>query len=718
MGWFDDQIREKIKSDQEVFEDSIFNMAASVVDSSGEKNINDKRFVTRKAVEEIIKYYGFKPKESESDLKDVVKSYGIMYRQIKLQGDWYEKASGPMLAYYGEEREPIALMPKQIKGYEFYDYKKGRQVRVDHKNSQNIREDAYCFYKPLPARKLGMHDLVQYAIKCLAMGDLIVLSLLLLTAVIISMLGPVLTEIMTGFVLEQRSVAMLVGTALLMIVAQLTTQIIQAFSELMEERIDVKMSVNVEAATMSRVLSLPTSFYKKFSSGELSSRVGSVSVLCRLVINNILTSVLSIIFSMAYFIQIADFAPELVVPSMLILGCGLLATIITIVMQAAIETQIMEHTAHEDGICYALVVGVQKIRLAGAEKRAFAKWANFYSKGAKLEYSPPLFLQLSNTIQTAITIIGTIVIFYLATKSGVEPSEYIAFTTAYGLVSGAFNAFAQLAVSTGQVKPILELAKPILEAEPENAEGKTLVDRLQGNIELNNIHFRYDENSPYVFEGLSLKVKAGEYVAIVGKSGCGKSTLVRLLLGFEKPEKGAIYYDHRDINRLELNSLRKRIGVVTQNGTLFQGDIYSNIVISAPTLSLDDAWEAADIAGIADDISQMPMGMFTYISEGQGGISGGQKQRLMIARAVAPRPKVLILDEATSALDNLTQKKVSDALDRMNCTRIVIAHRLSTIRNCDRIIVIDGGKIVEEGTYDDLIARKGHFSDLVQRQQL
>ena len=223
---------------------------------------------------------------------------------------------------------------------------------------------------------------------------------------------------------------------------------------------------------------------------------------------------------------------------------------------------------------------------------------------------------------------------------------------------------------------------------------------------------------PWVVDGMDLKIRAGEYVAIVGTTGCGKSTLLRLLLGFETPEKGAVYYDGKDLAKLDLRSLRRHIGTVTQNGTLFQGDIYSNIVISAPQLSLDEAWEAAEIAGIADDIRAMPMGMQTVISEGQGGISGGQKQRLMIARAVAPRPKILLFDEATSALDNKTQKKVSDALDALKCTRIVIAHRLSTIRNCDRILVLSGGKIRESGTYDELIAQKGFFAELVERQRL
>jgi len=217
---------------------------------------------------------------------------------------------------------------------------------------------------------------------------------------------------------------------------------------------------------------------------------------------------------------------------------------------------------------------------------------------------------------------------------------------------------------------------------------------------------------------LSLQVNAGEYVAIVGRTGCGKSTIVRLLLGFEKPEQGTVFFDQYDLNCVDPRSVRKNIGVVTQSGQLFQGDIYSNITIAAPDMTIDEAWEAAEIAGIADDIRKMPMGMHTIISEGAGGVSGGQKQRLMIARAVAPKPKILIFDEATSALDNKTQKQISDALDKMNCTRIVIAHRLSTIRRCDRILMLEEGRIIEEGTYEELIAKNGAFADMVSRQMI
>ena len=235
---------------------------------------------------------------------------------------------------------------------------------------------------------------------------------------------------------------------------------------------------------------------------------------------------------------------------------------------------------------------------------------------------------------------------------------------------------------------------------------------------MSNLSFRYEEGAPLVLDDISLDIHPGEYVAIVGRTGCGKSTFMRLLLGFEKPTRGAVYYSRQDISDVDIRSLRRHIGVVLQSGTLLQGDLLMNITVANPKAGLDEAWAAAEMAGIADDIRKMPMGMQTLVSEGGGGISGGQRQRILIARAVCGKPKILMLDEATSALDNVTQRHVSDALDGLACTRVVIAHRLSTIRHADRIIMLDGGKVVEDGTYDELVARNGAFADLVARQRL
>jgi NHLM bacteriocin system ABC transporter ATP-binding protein len=536
-----------------------------------------------------------------------------------------------------------------------------------------------------------------------------------------TLLGMLLTSItraLTGFVKDSGNYSLLLGTAVFMISAILSSQLIAASSGMMMSRIENKTSLSVEAAMMMRILNLPANFFRNYSSGELSSRYGAVNQLCELLLGSVFSTGLSAVISLLYITQIFHYAPALVVPALLIILTSIVVSVLSSLTQMKISRQIMEKGAKENGLSFALISGVQKIKLAGAEKRAFAKWGRAYSEVSEYTYNPPMLIRANTAISTAISLVGTIILFYLAIQTNVSPSEYIAFNSAFGAVTSSFASLTGVALSIARIKPILEMAEPILKTEPESSENKSMVTRLSGSIELSNVYFRYNQNMPYVVNGMNLKIRAGEYIAIVGSTGCGKSTLVRLLLGFETPERGAVYYDGKDISGLDLRSLRRRIGTVTQDGSLFQGDIFSNIVISAPYLTLDQAWEAAEIAGIADDIRAMPMGMQTIISEGQGGISGGQKQRLMIARAVAPKPKILIFDEATSALDNKTQKQVSDALDQLRCTRIVIAHRLSTIKNCDRILVLDKGQILEDGTYDELIAKKGFFAELVERQRL
>jgi NHLM bacteriocin system ABC transporter ATP-binding protein len=725
MGWFTEQIRQRTENDQNVLEDSFFRMASVVMDKWDANRLEDERLIAKEAIDDILKFYHQKPVEIPEKIQDAneqleyaLRPTGMMTREVELEEGWQNDAYGPMLGYLKEAGTAVALLPGTIYGYYFKDPATGKRTRITRKTARLFSREALCFYQPLPMKKLGIPDLLKYMKNSITHGDLVVIVLATLAVQLVGMIEPRVYSLVTGKILEGHNMNLMAGVGVFLLTSAFAAQLIGLVRSLLMQRINTKTSQAVQASVMMRILSLPVSFFRRYSSGELSSRAGSVNSLCSMMLNNILSIGLSSLLSLLYVAQIFSFAPALVWPSLLIILATVVMSLAVSLVQIGISRKRMKLSAEEQGMSYAVINGIQKIRLSGSEKRVFARWGRLYAKGAQLEYNPPLFLKINTVITTAISLIGTIVLYYLAIQTNVGVSQYYAFTAAYGRVMGAFSALAGIAVSVASIRPVLEMAEPILKAEPELAADKQPVDRVTGHIEMSHVSFRYEENTPYVLNDLSLDIKAGEYVAIVGRTGCGKSTLVRLLLGFEKPEKGGIFYDRHDLNSIDPRSLRKHIGVVIQNGQLFQGDIFSNITISAPDLTLDEAWEAAEMAGIAQDIRDMPMGMQTLISEGQGGISGGQKQRLMIARAVAPKPSILIFDEATSALDNKTQKQVSGALDKLNCTRIVIAHRLSTIRNCDRILVMDKGTIIEEGTYDDLIAQNGHFAELVARQRL
>ena len=723
MSWFDEQIKIRKQNDEKAFEGAFLDVASAILGSEENRRLDDKYIITKQAIDEILKFYHFKIVEIPKSIKDgmqqldyALQPHGIMHRRVTLTKGWFEDAYGPMIGYMKEGHTPVALIPTGLSGYSYHDHATGRKIKISVFNENLFDKDAICFYRPFPQRQLKVHDLVVYLKDCLHPRDIGLMALSVFAVTLVGMLEPVLSAYLTGIVLNSGSRSALVGTAIFLIAAVLSSKLLTIVNNLYTVRLSIETDLSVEAAMMMRILSLPASFFRKYSAGEMASRSKAVNELCNMIIIMAIRGELFALMSLIYVFEIFHYAASLVVPSMIILMVSLICSVVSTLMRMKITREIMEHEAKETGLAFALISGIQKIRLSGSEKRAFAKWAKGYAQKAKAEYNPPIFVKVDSVVNAGIGLIGTIIIYLIAVENNVNVSEYIGFSVAYGMTYGAFAQLASVVQSIAKIKPIVEMAMPFLEAEPEINEEKIEVTRASGAIELSHVSFRYNDAMPYVFRDLSLTIHSGEYVGIVGETGCGKTTLMRLLLGFEKPDNGAIYYDGKDMQTLDLRSLRKNIGTVMQNSGLIQGDLYQNIAISNPMMTVSEAWEAAEIAGIADDIRKMPMGMNTFVSEGGGGISGGQRQRIMIARAIANKPKILILDEATSALDNKTQKQVSDSLDKLECTRIVIAHRLSTIKNCNRIIVIDSGKIVEEGTFDSLIKKDGFFAQLVKRQ--
>lgn len=725
MGWFDEQIKSRKRSDDATFEDSFIKIAGSVMGRKLSASLVDSREWTTDAIKEILHYYHVPFREVPETKKDIeevleylLRPSGIMTREVSLTPGFRRNAAGAMLTTFREDGRPVALVPSGTLGYKFIDPVTGQYVEVNAKNESLFSEEAYVFYKPFPMKKLKVWHILQYIWENTEKRDLFLFFIFTGIVSLVGLLNPWFSEKLFSDVVDSKSMQVLLATASFMIMASISMMLYTTIKNLFLEKISAVLTLKVEAATMMRMLSLPASFFKDYSAGELSTRSQYLNSLVGILVNVGFSTGVTSVFSLVYVSEIYVYAPSLVAPAMTVTLLTLLISIAAALMQMKVSKEQMELQSKESGMSYALVSGIQKIKLAGAEKRAFARWGRLYAEESAYLYNPPLFIKVNQVIISAVSLTGTIVIYFIAVKSGVSISQYYAFNSAYGMMSAAFLALSSVAVAVAQIKPILVMAKPIMETVPEIAEEKAVVERLSGSVELNNITFRYREDMPLVLDDISLKIKAGQYIAIVGKTGCGKSTLMRIMLGFEQPQKGAVYFDGKDLRSMDLKSLRSRIGTVMQEGKLFSGDIYSNIVISAPSLPLEAAWEAAERAGMAEDIRLMPMGMYTLISEGQGGISGGQRQRLMIARAIAPKPKILMFDEATSALDNITQKKVAESLDELKCTRIVIAHRLSTIKHCDRIIVLDKGKIIEDGTYDELMALGGYFKDLVARQQL
>ncbi|MDO4731592.1 MAG: ATP-binding cassette domain-containing protein [Clostridia bacterium] len=728
MGWFDEQIRERKRIDEESLSEAMDEISSIItrkkIESKDILSEDKKNENTADAICRILRYYRVKTVELPAEIKGLdnqleylCRPCGIMRRKVKLEKGWYKDSVGALL---GKKKDGtvIALIPSRFSGYSYYDITTGKQVRLNLKTVNEHEKDAICFYKPFPLKKLGITDLLKYVIGSVPVSAYFLVLAIMIISTLVGMISPRITHIIYDEVVPSGSMRLFWAVVVFSVCVTIGTLLVQVFKSLVDGRVSTQISVSVQAATMSRVMSLPPEFFKKYSSGELSTKIQYFNSLCSMLYSGIMVTGLSSVFSLVYITQIFEYAPALVLPSLFFTALTLGFSVLSTMLNIKISRKSMEATGKKNGFTYAIISGIQKVKLSGSETRVFTRWSKAYAEEAKHTYGIPMILLLSTTITTGIHLAGVIVMYFFAVRSGVSVADYYAFTAAYGMVSGGFSALVSIGMQAAKIKPTLEQIKPIMETVPEVSENKKVVTNIRGGIELNNVSFRYDESMPLVLDGFSLKIKPGQYVAIVGKSGCGKSTLMRLLLGFETAQKGAIYYDGKDINSLDLKSLRRKVGTVMQNSKLMPGDIMSNITISAPWATLQDAWEAAELADIADDIRAMPMGMRTIITEGSGGISGGQKQRLMIARAVISKPKILMFDEATSALDNIAQKKVSDALDTLKCTRIVIAHRLSTVRHCDRIIVLDKGKIVEDGTYDELMSKKGCFAGLVERQQV
>ncbi|MGE5606031.1 MAG: NHLP bacteriocin export ABC transporter permease/ATPase subunit [Bacteroidota bacterium] len=651
-------------------------------------------------------------------LDDITKASNFNIREVILESNWWKKDIGSLLGFMQEDGRPVAIIATRPQTYLVYDVAKGRKFKVTGKTARLINPKAVMFYRPFPNKILQIKDLAVFGHESIWKQDIMIFVLIGLVGSVFGMATPKVTELLFNKIIPEGSMSQLVQIASLYFVVLASKILLDTTRSFATKRMEGHLESSMQAAVMDRLVKLPVPFFKQYTTGDLTSRVNAISTIRSILSGAVINAIITGVFGLVYLVMLFMYSMKLAVVALVMVAVIVLVNyLVSIInLKYAKEQQKVDNKIH--GLVYELVTGVSKFRSAGAEERAFHRWALPFSKGAAINIKSGYLVNGVEVVNTAANIIFSMIFYYMIVvkKVGIPLGQFVAFQSAFAIFSTSILGLMKTIIDSNRVLPLYELAKPILETLPEYDAEKPDPGVIKGAIELKHINFRYNPDGPLILKDVSLTIQEGEYVGIVGSSGSGKSTLLRILLGFEKPEDGQVYYDGKDLSTIDVKALRRQFGVVLQNAHVMAGSIYNNIVGSHYHLTLKDAEEAAAMAGLSGDIEQMPMGMHTMVPDGGSTLSGGQRQRLVIARALVNKPKILFFDEATSALDNRTQEIVSQSLKRLKATRIVIAHRLSTIVECDRIIVFKDGRIVEEGTYRELMDKAGLFAELAKRQ--
>jgi NHLM bacteriocin system ABC transporter ATP-binding protein len=659
-------------------------------------------------------------KEEELTLNAIARASHFRTREISLNGKWYRQDGGPILGYLKEDGRPVALLPRTPSSYILYDPTNGYQCPVNKKVASQIREEGVVLFRPFEQKKIGLKELMIFGVQSCWKQDLFRIAIMGAFGGILGTAVPLATGLVFDYVIPEGDIGALLQIGLILCVSALATMLFQLTRALATQRMEGKMDGALQAAVWDRLLSLPVPFFKQYSSGDLAMRAMGISQIRMILSGTTLNSILSGIFSVFTFVVLFYYNSRLAMVAALLVLLSILVMALLAARKVKYEHKVLAASNRITGLLVQLIGSVTKLKIAGAQSRAFSRWANEFKEQCRLTLCRERISNVLAVFYTAFPVLAGMIIFYIQAsgEASMSASRFIGFYSAFVSFMLSLVGLANSIIGANLVIPLYKRAKPILETLPEDDDNKLSPGTLTGEIEVSHVSFRYQSDGPLVLQDVSFRIEEGDYVALVGTSGCGKSTLLRILLGFETPETGNIYYNGQDLSKVDVRAVRRQLGVVLQNGQLMTGSIFNNIVGTNPYLSMDDAWEAAAMAGIEEDIKEMPMGMHTTISEGASTISGGQKQRIMIARAIVNKPRIIYFDEATSALDNTTQAIVSSSLDNLKSTRIVIAHRLSTIRNCNKILVMDQGRIVEQGTYQELMERDGVFASLARRQMV
>ncbi|HXH54781.1 MAG TPA: NHLP bacteriocin export ABC transporter permease/ATPase subunit [Gammaproteobacteria bacterium] len=654
----------------------------------------------------------------ENFLEAIAEASQCRIRLMTLTDHWWQEDAGPLIGFRKSDGMPGAFIRKREK-YFFTDATNQTYTLITPALADSFSTTVYRFYKTLPDTPLNWHHLFQFVFGNLKKDFQHILILQLFSG-ILALLLPIITGMIFETIIPNADIHSLTQIMFLLMITASVTSGFGLAQALYLIRVRFNANITIEAAVWDRLLRLPLSFFRKFSAGDLANRARGIDTLQQFLTSSMLTTIMSGVFSILSLLLMFYYDFWLALAAT---GLAFMAVIISLifnVIQLKYQRPLLELQGKISGLLFQLLTNLHKIRVANHENEAFAIWSKAFSQKNKLFLKTQINIIAYGVFHSLFIVFSTAILYALVVAQGNDLSfgHFVAFSAAFGQFFSALLSMTSVVNRALMIVPLYERVQPILKTVPEIESCGIDPGSLKGDISIQNVSFKYMEGLPLILEDISIEAPAASFIALVGSTGSGKSTIFRLLLGFEESKKNTLFYDGHDINTLNKKALRKQIGVVSHTSMIIPGSIYENITSLAPDLTLEDAERAARQMGILEEIRAMPMGMHTWIAEGAKNISVGQRQRIILARAIIHKPKILLLDEATSALDNITQALISENLSKLKITRILIAHRLSTVKNADCIYVLEKGKIVESGTYTQLMEKPGTFEKLAKRQTL
>ena len=660
------------------------------------------------------------PSESPIGLVDILDASGVRARRVRLKVEdkWWRSDSSAMLAFSAEDGRPVALLPGTFGRYREVDPVTRRSVPITAERAGALEKDAWMFYRPLPSGNVRPADLLRIALHGSA-ADLARLVIAGIPGGLIKLLPALALGFVANHIVAGGSPGALYAVAVALAGFGLLGALLHLLQGTAMMRLEGRSASRVEAAFWDRLMRLPPIVLHRHPAGDLAMSGMTFQNLRDGLQGVVADSLLSIVFLLPVFGVILFYDATLGVIALVFSLASLLVAVTLGLRQISPYGRMISAARRVAGRLFQIVGGIAKLRVENAEGSAFAIWARDYREQKRAELDLGALEGHSRAFGAALPFIAGGVLLLAVMMVGDRNVPVGDFLVVYIVFITFQSAVARLGESFGTIAamlPAFDQMRPLLAAVPETEVGGEPVEHLGGDVLFDHVSFRYDPDGPLILDDVTIRAAPGEFVAIAGESGAGKSTLFRLALGVDRPSAGAVYYDGRDLRHLNLKQVRRKIGAVPQSVRLHPHDLWDNIVAHHEEATTEEVWQAARAAGIEREVKAMPMGMMTMVGSSGSVLSGGESQRVTIVRSLIGSPRIMLLDEATNWLDNESQAEVMQNLSRLTSTRIVIAHRLSTLEQADRIYVMQAGKVVQSGSFKDLMEVDGVFRELVRRQ--